>query len=422
MSCGYKTLQWVGRCPGCGDWGSLSDGTGNGQAQIFELGSLASSSSDRLATGIGELDRCLGGGLVSGSVVLLAGEPGVGKSTLMLQAARGLQAAGFKVLLVCGEESPEQVASRSRRLGGPGALSASAQTQIGQIESMMQAFDVVIVDSIQTLIDPDMGGEAGSVSQVRTCAQRLVRRARSEDTAVLLIGHVTKDGAVAGPRVLEHLVDAVLTFESGGHSLRTLRGVKNRFGSTPELGIFEMGDSGFNEVPDASHLFAPTWADRRGAVVGCIVDGHRPIAVEVQTLVMATQSQMLRRVGQGIDQSRLGVVLAILDKRARLKFAGYDVYVSIAGGLKAQEPGVDLALALALAGARCDKSLPKGCAAIGELGLSGEIRPVRSMVPRMKELKRLGFDKLVVPHGTESASGLELIPAKEISEVQKLLE
>lgn len=394
----------------------------NGSAPIFALDSLASAPRERLATGIGELDRCLGGGLVPGSVVLLAGEPGVGKSTLMLQAAKGIQAAGSKVLLICGEESPEQVAARGQRLGGSGDLSASAQTQIGQIEAMMQAFDVVIVDSIQTLVDPDMGGEAGSVAQVRSCAQRLVRKARSEDTAVLLIGHVTKDGAVAGPRVLEHLVDAVLTFESGGHNLRTLRGVKNRFGSTPELGLFEMADTGFIEVPDASHLFAPTWADRRGAVVGCIVDGHRPIAVEVQTLVMMTQSQMLRRIGQGIDQSRLGVVLAILDKRAQVKFAGCDVYVSIAGGLKAQEPGVDLALALALAGARSDKSLPKGYAAIGELGLSGEIRPVRSMDSRIKELKRLGFTTIVVPHGTPVASGVELVQAKEISDVQKLLE
>lgn len=420
--CGHETLQWLGRCPKCKAWESFVQPGVNGGAKPTPIANVARSGDERFSTGLVEFDRVLGGGLVKGSVVLLAGEPGVGKSTLMLQAASGLETRGRRVLLICGEESLDQVAARAARLGGPKKAEATSATEVAPIAAMLADFDVAIVDSIQALRDPEASGDAGSVTQVRSCAAALTRAARASNCTVVLVGHVTKDGAVAGPRTLEHLVDVVVTFEGDrGHALRTIRGEKNRFGPAGELGVFEMGPAGLTEVADASALFL---ADRRegisGSAVGCVLEGRRPVALEIQALVNATNAMMPRRVAQGIESSRLGLALAVLERRGQVKLRNVDVYASVAGGLRAAEPGIDLALALALAGAGLNKILPPDIAAIGELGLGGEIRTVPAMGPRAKELTRLGFTKIVVPASAE-IEGIESIGVKHIGQALTLL-
>jgi len=401
----------------------------------IDLGSQA-----RIGTGLGELDRVLGGGLVPGSVVLLAGEPGVGKSTLMLQAAAGLEAQGRRVVLFCGEESLDQVAARAARLGGPKLLHLCGATHIAEIAPLLAQADIAVVDSVQTLFDPETSGQAGSVSQVRSCAAQLSAAAKAVQTVLILIGHVTKDGSVAGPRTLEHVVDVVLTFDGDrGQFLRTVRGVKNRFGPTAELGVFEMGAQGLKEVSDASSLFL---GDRRagipGSAVGCVLEGRRALALEIQALAMETGASVPRRVTQGLDSSRLGVVLAVLQSRAGVPLGGYEVYASVAGGLRASEPGIDLALALALASARLARTVPADTAAFGEVGLGGEIRSVPGAELRIGELARLGFKRLLVPASTvvESSSvsktgpssgplangSIEILPVKDLSRAVALLD
>jgi DNA repair protein RadA/Sms len=440
--CGFQVSQWRGRCPQCGSWdsfvrepspprGSDRGGTPGGEMlppspPPVALGDIQASTDERLETGIGELDRVLGGGLVRGSVVLLAGEPGAGKSTLALQAAAGLERAGNKILLVCGEESVEQVASRARRLGGIASTQAFSGTDLEAILGHAAGFDVLIVDSIQTISDPELTGEPGSVTQVRGCASALARHARDARVALLLVGHVTKDGTIAGPRVLEHLVDAVLTFEGDrGHSLRTLRSTKNRFGGTAELGVFEMLAHGLVEVADASRLFL---ADRRpgiaGSAVGCVLEGRRPVAIEVQSLVVANQGGHFRRVAHGLERERLEVSAAVLERRAGIELSKYDLFARVAGGFQANEPAIDLALALALASARLDAAVPADLVAIGEVGLSGDVRAVPGMGARLRECSRLGFRRAVVGRsaaGVAAPEGLEVQPVGELREATSLL-
>lgn len=365
----------------------------------MEIGRVAFEHTERISTGLNELDRVLGGGLVAGSVVLLAGEPGVGKSTLLLQAAAGIEQSGREVLIVCGEESLEQVATRARRLGGPLSARLTAATEVPSILPLIGGAHVLLVDSVQTLRDGYSGAEPGSVSQVRRCAAELTAAAREHGCAVILVGHITKDGSIAGPRSLEHLVDAVVTFEGDrGHVLRTVRGIKNRFGPAAEMGVFEMGSKGLSEVPDASQFFL---AERpqgvAGSAVGCILEGRRPVALEVQALAVFSTAALPRRVAQGIESSRLGLALAVLERRAGIELGRFDVYCSIAGGLRAAEPGIDLALSLALASARLDVVLPAGMAAVGEVGLGGEVRSVAGMQARVTELTRLGFTTILTP-------------------------
>lgn len=339
----------------------------------------------------------IGGGFVAGSTVLIAGEPGVGKSTLMLQAAAALAASGKRVLLVCGEESIEQVAARAARVGADSHILASSSSDVEDIANQLGDVDIAMIDSVQSLRDASSSSEPGSVAQVRASAAALSRAGRAHGTAVVLIGHVTKDGAVAGPRTLEHLVDAVITFEGDrSHSLRTIRGLKNRYGATSEVGVFEMHTGGLEEVADPSRLFLGDKQSRTaGAAVGCVIEGRRPLAIEVQTLVVRNQMAPLRRVAQGIENSRLGLAIAVLEARAGLAFGGVDVYASIAGGFRVSDPGIDLALLLALASSRLDCSLPSRTAAIGEVGLGGEIRPVAANASRVKELMRLGFTRVI---------------------------
>jgi DNA repair protein RadA/Sms len=369
-------------------------------ARPVSLDAVGASEAPRTSTGIGELDRVLGGGLVAGSLVLLGGEPGIGKSTLLLQTAEALGRTGTDVLYVCGEESPEQVALRARRLGATSPhVSLLPELDVGAVEEVVRERKpgVLVVDSIQTAFDSDLDGAPGSVGQVRACTARLMRVAKDLGVTTLLVGHVTKEGAIAGPRVLEHMVDAVLYFEGDrDHAFRIVRAVKNRFGSASEIGIFEMTETGLNGVGSPS---AALLAERGGAVSGSAVmaamEGSRPLLVEIQALVTPTYLPAPRRLATGIEVSRLLQVIAVLERRAGLAFGGQDVYVSVAGGLRIAEPAVDLPLALALASALEDALVPPDVAAFGELGLTGQVRPVSHASARIKEATRLGMTRVL---------------------------
>ncbi|GAB4291295.1 MAG: DNA repair protein RadA [Coriobacteriia bacterium] len=373
------------------------------------LDSVTASADERVATGIPEFDRVLGGGLVKGSLVLLAGEPGIGKSTLLLQAAVSLGSAGRGVLYVCGEESAEQVKLRADRIGATGGISLLPEVDMAVIEATAEAERpwLLVVDSIQTMADPDLDGVPGSVGQVRACAARLMRLAKERGISVLVVGHVTKDGAIAGPRVLEHLVDAVLTFEGDqDHALRIVRATKNRFGAVSEIGIFEMAAEGLLGVGQPSGaLLAERSADVAGSAVTAVLEGSRPLLVEVQALVTPTYLQMPRRLSTGIDTGRVLQVLAVLERRAGLAFGQHDVYVSVAGGIRVSEPAVDLPLALALASARADTPLAADVVAFAELGLTGELRSARQPEARVREAGRLGFTRVLTAPGKGAVDG-----------------
>lgn len=376
----------------------------------------------RVPTGIGELDSALGGGLVRGSVVLIGGEPGIGKSTLLLQAAGRLGDRGVPVLYVCGEESLQQVRSRADRVGASAGISLLPEVDASVIEATVLAErpGVVIVDSIQTLFDPTLDGVPGSVGQVRATAARLVRMAKSHDVTLIVVGHVTKDGTIAGPRVLEHVVDTVLYFEGDSdHAFRIVRAAKNRFGSVSDIGIFEMTEEGLAEVGQpSSALLAERSAGVAGSCVMATMEGSRPLLVEVQALVTPTYLQVPRRLSVGIDSARLLQVLAILDRRASVALGSYDVYVSVAGGIRVSEPAVDLPLALALASARSDRPLPHDAVAFGEIGLTGDVRGVPHASARLREAARMGFTQAFGPSTKgESPKGIQLATARTLTEV-----
>ena len=423
-ACGYRSLQWVGRCPGCGQWDSLGDAVdGRTVAAPVALASLLGSDQARLPCGIAELDRVLGGGAAEASVILLAGEPGVGKSTLALQAAAGFESANKRVLIVCGEESMHQVAARARRLGGIDEALLSSATDVPDVCDQLKGSDVAIIDSIQTLSDPDVAGEPGSPTQVRNAASKIAIAARQSGATVILIGHVTKDGAVAGPRVLEHLVDVVLLFEGDrGHALRTVRGINNRFGPSGEVGIFEMGQRGLIPVEDASRLFVAAGSRASpGSFVGCIVEGRRPLALEIQGLTVPSGAQVPRRVSQGVEMARLGVVLAVLQSQGLARFADKEVYVSVLGGFRGAEPGIDLALALALVSQEKQITAHPTWAAVGELSLTSQVRAVPAMNARVDELVRLGFDNIIVPSSFDGPSKASLHTVEDIRSAVYLL-
>jgi DNA repair protein RadA/Sms len=367
----------------------------------------------RQPTGIDELDRVLGGGLVPGSVSLVGGEPGIGKSTLLLQLLSGVARAGVRCLLVTAEESAQQVRLRADRLNAVAPeLFVVAETSLAHVLAHIDelAPQVLVVDSVQTVFDPDLGSAPGSVAQVRECAARLVRESKERNMTTLLVGHVTKDGSLAGPRVLEHVVDTVLSFEGERHhALRLLRAVKHRFGSTSELGLFEMGDTGLVGVPDPSGLFL---GDRQHGAPGSIVvpamEGHRPLLVEVQALVSETNLPQPRRSAQGVDGGRLSLVLAVLAQRVGVKLGNFDVHASAVGGVRIVEPASDLALALALVSARSDIAIADDVVACGEIGLAGELRQVSHTARRLAEAARLGFRAAIVPTSAPDVGGIEV--------------
>jgi DNA repair protein RadA/Sms len=370
------------------------------------------SAAARRATGVGELDRVLGGGLVAGSVTLLGGEPGMGKSTLLLQALGRLARGGARCLLVGAEESPEQIRLRADRVGAlHPALLLGGVTSLDGIGAQVAetAPDVLAIDSIQAIADPEIGSVPGSVTQVRGCASAIVTLAKSRGMPTLLVGHVTKEGTLAGPRALEHLVDTVLSFDGDRHhGLRFLRAVKHRFGATSELGVLEMRGDGLAGVPDASALFL---SDRRpetpGSVVTPVLEGSRPLLVEVQALVASTDTPIPRRAASGLDGARLALLLAVLEERAGVRLARTDVYASVAGGVRVAEPGVDLAVALAVAGACAHRALPADTVVVGEIGLGGEVRQIAQAERRLAEAARLGFRRVIGPRSMPRVDHME---------------
>src|SRR3954452_2416533 len=424
-NCGTESVKWHGRCPGCEEWNTLVEeriapvqagprgggaagGAGSSRRaralKPVRLADVEAPAVKRMVTGIGEFDRVLGGGIVPGSLVLIGGAPGIGKSTITGGALGNLAAAGRNVLYVSGEESAAQVKLRAQRLG-PDALRAPivAETDLDAVIATLETErpDVCVVDSVQTLYASGLTGAPGSVGQVREVAGRLMRVAKERDIAILLVGHVTKDGALAGPRVLEHLVDCVLQFEGERErTYRTLRALKNRFGSTNEVGVFEMREEGLVEVADASRRFVDEATRAPGSVVLCAMEGSRPLLVEVQALVAPSGLEQPRRVANGVDRNRLALILAVLTRHARLQLGSADVFVSVAGGVRVEEPGADLAIALALASASRGVVLGGGerpLAAFGEVGLTGELRYVSHPERRVAEAGKFGLSPVMCP-------------------------
>jgi DNA repair protein RadA/Sms len=422
-SCGHEEPKWLGRCPGCGEWSTFVEemrdekkavgfaartAGARGQAPrkargtTLSLAEVRGESERRMGTGVGELDRVLGGGIVPGSLVLVGGEPGVGKSTLLLQVMGHL---GEGCLMVSGEESPRQVAMSARRLGvEESGFRVLSETDVDVIEATIleERPRVVVVDSIQTLYSPELQGAPGSVGQVRESAARLMRLAKAEGIAVVLVGHVTKEGSIAGPRVLEHMVDTVLQFEGDRYqSFRVLRGLKNRFGSTNEVGVFEMTGRGMVEVEDPSAFFL----SRReggtppGVVTVCLLEGTRPMLVEIESLVSPSPLAVPRRVANGVDAGRVNMLCAVLSRRAGLSLGGQDVYVNVTGGVRVEERAADLGVALAIASALRDRPVGPGTACFGEVGLTGDLRYVSGAPRRMSELLKMGFERIIKPEG-----------------------
>ncbi|MGI9658888.1 MAG: DNA repair protein RadA [Gaiellaceae bacterium] len=429
--CGYETGKWLGRCPSCGGWGTLTAEVAAPSArprktaparQVLRLIEVEAVEASRLPTGIAELDRVLGGGLVPASMVLVSGDPGIGKSTLLLMALAELSAER-PVLLVTGEESAAQVKMRGERLGGAGDVGILAETNLDVVCATLEAESpsVCVIDSVQTLFDPDVGSAPGSVAQVREATARLLRLAKERGIAMFLVGHVTKEGAVAGPRVLEHLVDCVVQFEGDRYrSHRILRATKNRFGSTNEIGVFEMTATGLVGLADPSEIFGKSEPGQAGSVVACALEGTRPILLEVQALVAKSDLAMPRRVGTGVDPKRLAMIVAVLNRHARLSLGQSDIYVNVAGGVRIDEPGADLGIALAIASAARGAPTRKGLACFAEIGLTGRLRTVPQSDARARECAKFGMSGVVVASGTEAAGEIELVSAETLRDALQL--
>src|SRR5438105_1348615 len=409
--CGYAAARWFGRCPGCGAFGTLVEeaspaaaGSVREPRPVLRLVDVEAEEAERIPTGVPELDRVLGGGIVPASLVLVGGEPGVGKSTLLLSALAAISRGGRRALLVTGEESTAQVKLRAARLGGAEAVEILAETELEAVCAVLERErpTVCVIDSVQTLYSAELGSAPGSVAQVREAAGRLLRVAKECGVATFLVGHVTKDGSVAGPRVLEHLVDCVLQFEGDRyHEHRILRAVKNRFGSTNEIGVFEMTGAGLVGVPDPSALFGRTEAGEVGAAVACTLEGTRPLLLEIQALVAPTDLAMPRRVGTGVDPKRLAMIVAVLSRHAGLPLGAADVFVNVAGGVRIDEPGADLGIALAIASAAKGVPVREGLAAFGEIGLTGRLRPATQPDRRLEECRKFGCETVFGP-GSET--------------------
>lgn len=436
QECGYESTKWLGQCPGCRNWNTFVEeklvvgaGKHSGKTEAAaptSILNITTSEDTRIGTGMKELDRVLGGGIVKGSLTLVGGDPGIGKSTLLLQVCRNLTGAEHKVLYASGEESLQQIKLRAERLGGfTKDMLLLCETNLDVIEGTVTKVmpEVVIIDSIQTMYLEDVGSGAGSVSQVREVTGRLMRIAKQLDVAIFIVGHVTKEGTVAGPRTLEHMVDTVLYFEGEKNAIyRVLRGVKNRFGSTNEIGVFEMKDTGLYEVENPSQVMLNGRPlDAAGSVVVCSMEGTRPILIEIQALVCQSNFNLPRRTSVGIDYNRVNLLMAVLEKRAGLMLAGNDAYVNLAGGMRLNEPAIDLGIIVALVSSFKNNPIDAHTIIFGEVGLAGEVRGVSMAAQRVKEAAKMGFTTCILPKincdGIEEISGMKLVGVKNISEV-----
>lgn len=437
QGCGHASPKWLGKCPDCGAWNSFAEEKAVaaarhssliqtlGKAEPVSLESIPTTEEDRTSTGIPEFDRVLGGGLVKGSVVLVGGDPGIGKSTLVLQAFSGLAKASAKLLYISGEESVQQIKMRAERLAiNAGGIVLLPETSLeGILDAAAKLSpDAMVVDSIQTVYTPELPSAPGSVGQVRECAAKLMIFAKRSGIPVFIIGHVTKEGAIAGPRVLEHIVDTVLYFEGDrGHSYRILRTIKNRFGSTNEIGIFEMSDAGLREIANPSELFlSERPVHVPGSTVIATMEGTRPLMVEIQALVSQTNFGMPRRTSIGVDFNRVNLLVAVLEKRAHMHLGGMDIFINIVGGLKVIEPAVDLGIIATVASSFRDAPVDPKTFVFGEVGLSGEIRAVAQAEARLKEASKIGFRRGVIPSGNREkigdVQGVEVIGVRTIEE------
>ncbi len=416
QSCGYESAKWMGRCTECGAWDTFAEevrrAAASGSKIMAEKGNrpvpidaVEIIDEERMATGIQEFDRVLGGGLVAGTLVLIGGDPGIGKSTIMLQVLHGIASNGHRVLYVSGEESVRQLRLRSRRLktASPGLLVVS-EIDIDAIMAMVESEkpDVLVVDSIQTVFSPEITSAPGSVSQVRESAMRLMLMAKRSGIPTFLVGHVTKEGTIAGPRLLEHMVDTVLYFEGDrNHVFRILRAVKNRFGSTNEIGVFEMKESGLREVTNPSAVFLSERPENApGSVVAASMEGTRPILVELQALVSSTSFGTPRRTILGLDQNRVALLVAVMEKQLGMHLMGHDIFMNVAGGVKIMEPAVDMGIVSAIASSFLDRPIRKDTMVVGEVGLAGEVRAVGNVDIRISEARKMGFTRIIAPAGS----------------------
>ena len=440
QNCGYESSKWMGQCPGCKEWNTFveeplnihenkhTQGALSGNKPVL-LKDITGSEEERYSSGIGEFDRVLGGGIVKGSLVLIGGDPGIGKSTLLLQVTRNLSKSGKKVLYVSGEESLRQIKMRADRLNSDfGNLMLLCETNLSLVLDAIKKEnpETVVIDSIQTMYSDEVSSAPGSVSQVREATGLLMQTAKSLEINIFIVGHVTKEGAVAGPRILEHMVDTVLYFEGDRHaSYRILRGVKNRFGSTDEIGVFEMRSEGLTEVPNPSEFMLSGRAeDASGSVITCSMEGTRPVMVEIQALVCRSNFGLPRRQATGIDYNRINLLMAVIEKRAGLSIGDHDAYVNIAGGIKVSEPAADLAAVMAIVSSFKNKKIDGKTVIFGEVGLSGEVRAVSQAEQRILEARKLGFTTVMLPKSnlTESILRIKDIKLYGVSDIRDALE
>lgn len=440
QNCGHEESKWLGQCPMCKEWNTfVEEKVTTAKPGVVKLGrevtavtlsSVVTDDDERIKTHIAELDRVLGGGIVPGSLVLVGGDPGIGKSTLLLQVCQKLAAMDLKVLYISGEESLKQIKLRANRMGEfAECLYLLCETNLDIIREVIedQKPDMVVIDSIQTMYNEEVGSAPGSVSQVRESTNILMQLAKGLNISTFIVGHVTKEGTVAGPRVLEHMVDTVLYFEGDRHaSYRILRGVKNRFGSTNEIGVFEMQKSGLVEVENPSeYMLSGKPENASGSVVACAIEGTRPMLMEIQALVCKTNFGMPRRTAAGLDYNRVNLLMAVLEKRLGLPLSGYDAYVNIAGGIRLNEPAADLGIVMAIASSHKNKPVSDETIVFGEVGLSGEVRAVTMPEQRVAEAKKLGFKTCILPEVSlktiDAVAGIEVIGIKNVSQAMNLL-
>ena len=444
QNCVYESAKWMGQCPGCKEWNTFVEelvdrkalsGSGKrkpaSEAKPVPLSSIVASDEERVSTNMKELDRVLGGGIVRGSLVLVGGDPGIGKSTLLLQVCRNLSAQGLSVLYVSGEESLQQIKIRAERIGTfTDHLLLLCETNLELIREVIerQKPQIVVIDSVQTMYNESVGSAPGSVSQVREATSVLMQIAKGMDISIFIVGHVTKEGVVAGPRVLEHMVDTVLYFEGDRHeSYRILRGVKNRFGSTNEIGVFEMRTEGLAEVENPSeYMLSGKPADASGSVVACSVEGTRPILLEIQALICHSYFNNPRRTATGTDFNRVNLLLAVLEKRLGMQLSDCDAYVNIAGGLRMNEPAIDLGIVLATISSKLDLTIDEKTICFGEVGLSGEVRGVTMAEQRVAEAAKLGFKRCILPSvclgAAKSVKGIELVGVSNVKEALEAIQ